>query len=94
MNTLTIETDTAANAKKLVIVLKSIGYVKSVRFEKPRVPEKPLKSLTESDWVRPGRPATVDEHEKLCREMEKEKGGYTTEELRKELKTWIKKRSK
>jgi len=43
---------------------------------------KKLKPLTDDDWVRPGRPATDEELEKLAEEMENEEGGYTLEEAR------------
>lgn len=86
METLIIKTDTPANANKVAAFLKSIEYIKSVEIEEPLTP------LTDSDWVRPGRPATKEEHEQLCKEMEKDEGEYTTEELKQEFSKWMKKR--
>ena len=90
MNIFTVETDNTANAKRLADFLKSIGYVKSINFEKK------LKPLTDEDWIKPGRPATDDELEQMCLEMEKEEGGYSTEEAKamtlKEIKQWRKQR--
>ncbi len=53
---------------------------------------KKLKPLTDADWVRPGRPATDEEMEKLVQEMLAENGGIGTEELRKKVLTWRKKK--
>jgi hypothetical protein len=53
---------------------------------------KKLKPLTDADWVRPGRPATDEEMEQLVQEMMRDEGGMSTEELRKEVLTWRKKK--
>ncbi|MFH1320728.1 MAG: hypothetical protein ABII90_08770 [Bacteroidota bacterium] len=88
MNRLTVETDNAANAKRLADFLKSIGYVKSVNFEKK------LKPLTGADWIKPGRPATDEELEQLAKEMDEDTGEYTPEEVyesvKKEIAVWRK----
>ena len=65
MNILTVETDNVANARKLAAFLKTIGYIKSVNIDNV-----PLKPLTGSDWIKPGRPATEDEHEQMLNEAE------------------------
>jgi len=95
METLIVKTDNAANAKRLAVFLKSIGYVKSVNLEKPM---KPLKG---ADWIKPGRPATEEELEQLAKEMqvEEESGEYfTAEDVKKNaanrLKEWGKKNRK
>ena len=55
-----------------------------------------LKPLTDADWVRPGRPATDEEMEKLVQEMLKDEGRYTGEEVLESVKIalseWRKKR--
>lgn len=92
MHTLIIKTDTAANGNKVADFLRSIEYIKSVEIEDPLTP------LTDNDWVRPGRPATQEEHELLCKEMEKDEGGFTTEEAKaitlEEIKQWRKKKQR
>ncbi len=85
MNILTVETDNAANAKRLADFLKSIGYVRSVNFEKK------LKPLTGADWIKPGRPATDEELEQMCLEMGKEKGGDDIETAFERIRKGIKK---
>lgn len=96
METLIVKTDNATNARKLADFLKTIGYIKSVNLDNG-----PLKPLTGSDWIKPGRPATDEELEKLAKEMqvEEESGEYfTAEEVKKSaansLKEWRKKNRK
>lgn len=55
---------------------------------------KKIKPLTDADWVRPGRPATDEEMKKLVEEMMNETEWFTTEEIRKNIKEWRKKKSK
>ncbi len=54
--------------------------------------QKTLKPLTDADWVRPGRPATDEEMEKLAEEMMKETEWFTTDEIRLHAKEWRKKK--
>lgn len=75
METIVVKTDNAANARRLVDLLKNIRYVKSVDLNGSPAP------LTDADWVRPGRPATDEELEKLAKEMEADEGEYTSEEV-------------
>ncbi len=86
METLVVKTDNAANARKLADFLKTIGYVKSVGTLKP---------LTDEDWIRPGRPATDEEHERMLNEAE-ESPSMVAEEAeeysRKLIDKWSKKK--
>jgi len=50
---------------------------------------KKLKSLTDADWVRPGRPATDEELEKLAEEMENETEWFTPEEVMASVKNGL-----
>ncbi|TAL60726.1 MAG: hypothetical protein EPN85_06570 [Bacteroidetes bacterium] len=85
MQTLIVKIDTASHAAQVAGFLKTVPYIKSVITEKTI---EPLKPLTAADWVRPGRPATEEELEQLAVEMEQEKGGYTTAELKKRMQQW------
>ncbi len=56
-----------------------VGYITNTRKK-----GRPLKALTDEDWVRPGRPATEEEIEKMLNEAEAEFEaglGYTAEEV-------------
>ena len=61
--------DNAANAKLLVHLTESLGFIKSVKIEKGSDEDS---ALTEDDWVRPGRPATDAEVEQMLAEAEVE----------------------
>ena len=63
-------------------------YIKSVNLDNV-----PLKPLTGSDWIKPGRPATDEELEQMCVEMEAEEGEFTTKEMKELAKQWKKKKS-
>jgi|GEM_PF-1620691 len=74
------------NPAPLSVSEPAVGYLVTPRKKK-------LKPLTDDDWVRPGRPATDEEMEKLAEEMMKETEWFTTEEVRKNVKAWRKKKS-
>lgn len=83
MQTLIIETDTAANARFLTEFLKEVRIVKKVTIvnKTTRTTDKKY----EYDWINPSRPATNEEFEQMISEAEAEyKAGLsmTTEELR------------
>lgn len=84
MQTLIVKIDTANHATQVANFLKTVPYIKSV------VTEKINKKLSDADWIKPGRPATDEELEQLAAEMEQEKGGYTTMELKKRMRQWKK----
>lgn len=96
MTSITIETENADVAKKLIAFLKSISFIKSVVVNE--VKDKPL---TAADWVRPGRPATEKELEIMAKNMiAQEKAGkyFTADEVKKNaakgLEQWRKKNLK
>ena len=63
MTTLVIRTDTMSHARELSAELKRKKFVKSVDvFNEP--------ALSQSDWIKPGRPATEKEIEKMMKEAE------------------------
>ena len=78
-----------AKVKKAGSVAKepSVAYI-AAKGKKTKA----VKPLTAADWVRPGRPATDEEMEQLLQEILSEKGGISTEELRKKVLTWGKKK--
>lgn len=85
MTRITVDIDNQSNAKVLATFLRSLGYVKSVSVAKP------VKPLTEEDWILPGRPAGNDEIEQLLDAMDKDTDeGITTEQLEKEIAQWNK----
>lgn len=86
MTTLKISVENQSDAKTLAKFLRTLGYVKSVSFEKPAKP------LTGEDWILPGRPATDTEIEHLLDAMDKDPDeGYTTEQMLAHLEEWKKK---
>jgi hypothetical protein len=63
-----------------------LGYVKSVSIDKP------VKPLSEDDWILPGRRATGQEVDQLLDEMDKDDNtGFTTEQMLAHLEEWKKK---
>lgn len=57
----------AKTSKPLVAAEPVVGYITNSRKK-----GRPLKPLTDEDWVRPGRPATEEEIEKMLDEAEAE----------------------
>lgn len=98
MQTMILEIDTAFHVKHLAGFLKTLPYIKSVVVE-PLVPKaKSTKALAAADWVRPGRPATEEEIEELCRQMEEPQEEYSLEAAKaktfKEIKEWRKRNAR
>lgn len=95
MLTISLQVDNLANAKLLAAMLSRLDFVKDVNLENPKKKNK-SKSLTNKDWILPGRPATDEEIEQMCLEMEKDTGEYTTEEVinfvSEDIKEWGKKK--
>lgn len=95
MKTLTIKIDTAKHAELLANFLKTLPYIKSVVAGKT---DESLEPLTTAEWVRPGRPATDEEMEELCRQMEEPQEEYSLEEAKaktlKEIKEWRRRKLK
>ncbi|MBW6481696.1 MAG: hypothetical protein K0B10_01420 [Vicingaceae bacterium] len=75
METVIVKIDTPARAKALVKYFQTLIGVKAVELNTSK------KSLTDADWVRPGRPATKEELEQLADDMDADKGAYTPEEV-------------
>lgn len=85
MTTLKVNIDNQSDAKALATFLRTLGYVKSVSIEKPKI------TLSDTDWILPGRAATEAELDQLLDEMEKEDDpGITTQQLEKEIAQWSK----
>ncbi len=97
--TLLVETTNDANAKLLAIMLRNLNFVKNVIFEPSNLSARhsstkqagKSKPLTDDDWIKPGRPATDEEIEQLCSEMEAETGGIEASLFFKQLKNKYKK---
>ena len=82
MQTFSVTINNEANAKLFLSLMKQLKFVKEVKEEKA------VDKLSDEDWVRPGRPATEEELEQLCLEMEADTGGITTDILKKRMKKW------
>lgn len=73
--TLIVETNDNANAKILAAMLRNLNFVKAVTF-KPEKNNKPnssfamQKTLSDKEWIKPGRPATDKETELMLDECE------------------------
>jgi len=79
MQRVILNVNTAADAKLLVRLAKSLSFVSSATIEKAE-PETD-RPLTAEDWVRPGRPATDEELKQLVEEMENDTGEFTLDEV-------------
>ena len=64
--TFTLEVDRAFHAKQLIGFLKTLPHIKSVTTEKSSA------KLSDTDWIKPGRPATDEEFEQMLDECEAE----------------------
>lgn len=95
MQTLIVKIDTPNHAVQVANFLRTVPYIKSVITKKT---DEKLKPLTAADWVRPGRTATDDEIEELCRQMDKPQKEYSLEEAKAktlhEIKEWKKRNLK
>jgi hypothetical protein len=82
---LIIDIDSAKQGKELANFLRSVKYVKSVKFEDSNT------VLSDEEWCLPGRPATNKEMKELADKMEMEEGGTDSmdffNKLRKDLFT-------
>ncbi|OFX45838.1 MAG: hypothetical protein A2046_09170 [Bacteroidetes bacterium GWA2_30_7] len=86
MQTFSVTINNDANAKLFLNLMKQLKFVKAVTVENT------VDKLSDEDWIKPGRPATDEELEQLCVEMEADKGGITTDVLKKRMKKWIAKK--
>ena len=69
MKTIIVSIDNESNAKALSDFLKSLNYVRSVKYYNETDSESG--TIAEEDWVKPGRPATEEEFEELIKKAEK-----------------------
>ena len=79
MNQAIITTKNRNDLIKLISFVKDLKYVTAVEpfadnLSRTKGREK-IKPLSDEDWIRPGRPATDEEIEQLCIEMEHDEGG-------------------
>lgn len=85
MATLKISVDNQSDAKILAKFLRTLGYVKSVSFEKMTKPS------TGEDWILPGQFITNKEIDNMVEEIEEDNDpGITTSQLEKEIARWNK----
>ena len=86
MTTLKVNIDNQSDAKALATFLRTLGYVKSVSVAKSG------KTLSDTDWILPGRKATEAEIDQLLDDMDKDDDvGYSTEQMLSQLEEWKKK---
>ena len=94
METLIVTTDTVANAKFLANFLKTVKPVKSVLIEKKEKYTEVSEPEEEYNWINPSRPATDEEFEQMCREMDDEEEAglfFTPEEVKAKALNTLKK---
>ncbi|MBM2817163.1 MAG: hypothetical protein HW421_3925 [Ignavibacteria bacterium] len=77
MPTITVDIDSQPNARKFLYLAKNLKFVKNAR-----IITKNSESLSEEDWIKPGRPATEEEIEKLCNEFDLDTESSTKDEVR------------
>lgn len=85
MQTYSVTINNDANAKLFLNLMKQLKFVKAVTVETT------VDKLSDEDWIKPGRPATDEELEQLCIEMEADKGGIDSKVFFKQLKEKYKK---
>jgi Ca2+-binding EF-hand superfamily protein len=86
MTTLKVNIDNQLDANALATFLRTLGYVRSVSVETSEF------TISDTDWILPGRKATDAELEHLLDDMDKDDDeGYTTEQMLAQLEEWEKK---
>jgi Ca2+-binding EF-hand superfamily protein len=83
MTTLRVHIDNRYNAKAIATLLRTLECVKSVTVETTEI------TLSNTDWILPGRTATEAEINQLLDDMDKDDDeGYTTEQMIAQLSEW------
>ncbi|OFX23125.1 MAG: hypothetical protein A2033_02205 [Bacteroidetes bacterium GWA2_31_9] len=85
MQTFSVTINNDANAKLFLNLMKQLKFVKAITVETK------VDKLRDDDWIKPGRPATDEELEQLCIEMEADKGEIDSKVFFKQLKEKYKK---
>ena len=98
MKTILVDIENANNLQAFLNAVAKLDFIKSVRLVKSDETEADLLSVnepeTEYDWTNPSRPASEDEIEQLIDKMEKSSGGFSTEDVRLNMKQWAAQKSK
>jgi hypothetical protein len=79
MHILKLSIDNLSLAKMLASMLSRLDFVKSVDIESKSKSKREF--LSSKDWIAPGRPATDEEIEQLCLEMENDMTEYSAAEV-------------
>ena len=98
MKTILVDIGNANNLQAFLNAVANLDFIKSVRLAKSDDTEDERLSLNEPEaaynWTYPFRPASDEEIEQLIDKMENSSGGFSTEDIRFQMKEWAAQRSK
>jgi hypothetical protein len=98
MKTILVDIENANNLQAFLNAVAKLDFIKSVRIIKSDEKEDVVLTVkepeTEYNWTNPSRPASDDEIEQLIDKMENSSGGFSTEDVRLNMKQWAAQKSK
>jgi len=98
MKTILVDIGNANNLQAFLNAVAKLDFIKSVRLVKSHEKETDVLSVnepeTEYNWINPSRHASDDEIEQLIDKMENLSGGFSTEDVRLNMKQWAAQKSK
>jgi len=98
MKTILVDIGNANNLQAFLNAVANLDFIKSVRLAKSDEPEDERLSANEPEtaynWTNPSRPATDNEIEQLIDKMESSSGGFSTDDVRFQMKEWAAQKSK
>ena len=98
MKTILVDIENANNLQAFLNAVANLDFIKSVRLVKSDETEAGVLTVhepeTEYNWTNPSRPASDDEIEQLIDKMENSSGGFSTENVRFQMKEWAARKSK
>jgi hypothetical protein len=98
MKTILVDIGNANNLQAFLNAVANLDFIKSVKLAKSDEPEDERLSVDEPEtaynWTNPSRPASEEEIELLIDKMENSSGGFSTEDVRLQMKQWAAQKSK
>ena len=98
MKTILVDIENAKNLQAFLNAVANLDFIKSVRLVKSDETDADVlavhESETEYNWTNPSGPASDDEIEQLIDKMENSSGGFSTEDVRLNMKQWAAQKSK
>lgn len=98
MKTLLVDIESANNLKAFLNAVKKLDFVKSVKLvstlENENVPFSVNEVKGAYNWINPSRPASDEEIDQLIVSMEQSEEGFSSDEVRQNMKQWAGRKSR